>query len=66
MQGLFHGFSRCINAEGECYIGNWKRLSENSSRPSGKFTGYDKDGTMKQLDGSICQGGDLTTNYLIK
>ena len=65
VQGLLQGFSRCINAEGECYVGNWKKVSESASRPSGKIAGYHKDGSVKQVDGIYC-GGELTANYLIK
>lgn len=67
--GLFHGFSRSHDSEGECKIGYW-RIEENKdkvqvSRPYGKFAHYYKDGSFKTPDG-LYHGNDKYWNRLIK
>lgn len=68
--GLFSGFTRCIDSEGDCMVGFW-RVSEpvagrpQVSRPFGKFAQYFKDGSFKNPDGIYC-GSERLWNNLVK
>lgn len=70
-KGLYSGFTRCIDSEGECMIGYWK-LQETKdggpqvSRPFGKFAQYYKDGSFKSPDGIYCGSGRVWNNMLKK
>lgn len=63
--GLFSGFTRCIDSQGECMIGFWKINEQGRSRPYGKFASYFKDGSFKSPDG-IYFGDEWQWNKLIK
>lgn len=63
--GLFSGFTRCIDSQGECMVGFWKVNEHQRSRPYGKFAHYFKDGSFKAPDG-IYNGNELNWNKMLK
>jgi len=68
-EGQISGFVRCLDREGECKVGFWKRDTSSDqweipvSRPWGKFSHYNKDGSFRSPCG-IYNGNDKAWNHI--